>query len=415
MKKTIVSLLSLAVLFGLGAASASADVPSSAVQNTPGMINYQGMLANPAGGQQPYYVDGPYIFDIRLYREISGGTVVWGGTYSTYVKSGYFNIMLGGDSGAPLASGTPTYTHNELWKALWPDPTLPADQKNVLFLGITPYQDANGIDIPVENRAELAPRQNLLAAPYAFRAQTAEYASQSISDFVANGTLSGAFLNVGGGGLGDDPVLLTYMSGEQKTVGLGNDVFGSKVSIVARDVDITAGLGDMNLSSLSKMTLKTEGNNGTSIAIEAKGTASVKGMSGVTINGDANNVNLQGAKIRGQNNLEWSAPSSPSSYCRPFALRQFTVIIASGQSSGSYDISAIGFGVTDYSAAITAVRPLVVDATVGDALSGFFLTTGGSGTAWKIYIERDTPISSARSYKVDVLFINKHLIDDTRQ
>ena len=129
MKKTIIALLSLAVLLGLGTAPASGAVPSSAVQNTPGMINYQGFLAAP--GQMPYYADGTYTFDIRLYRQLSGGIAVWGGTYSTYVKSGYFNIMLGGDTGAPIAGGTPpTYTHNQLWKALWPDPATPADQKN---------------------------------------------------------------------------------------------------------------------------------------------------------------------------------------------------------------------------------------------------------------------------------------------
>lgn len=422
MKKTVVTLLSLAVLLGLGTAPASGGVPASAVQNTPGMINYQGMLVTPPDGQTQGgpYADGTYTFDIRLYREISGGTAVWGGTYLTYVKSGYFNIMLGGSTGTALSSGTPpTYAHNELWKALWPDPALPADQKNALFLGITPHQDAYNVTIPLQNRVELAPRQNLLAGPYAFRAQTAEYANQSISNFVANGTLSAAFLSVGGGsGLGDDPVLITYKTGgasPQKTVIVGNDFFGAAAAIIARDVDITAGVGDMNLKSSSAITLKTEGTAGSSIAIEAKGNAWLKGMTGATVNGTAGNVTLQGAKIVGQNALEWSKPSSSSTYAKPFALRQYTVVLASGESQGSLDIpDTLLNKVADYAAAITAVKPTVVDNAVGDALSSFFMTTGEVGTTWKIYIRRDTPITSARNYVVDILFINKHLIDDNR-
>ncbi len=413
MKRTIVSLLALAVLFGLGTDPASGGVPASAMQYTPGMINYQGMLVTP-GPQGGAYVDGSYTFDIRLYRELSGGTAVWGGTYTTYVKSGYFNIMLGGETGVALAG--PTYAHNALWKALWPDPATPENLKNSLFLAITPYQDAYCQFIQPASRAELAPRQNLLAAPYAFRAQTAayaEYANQS-TNFVVNGKLTASYA------VGGTPILKTFVGGYPATtpwvqIGLGSDV-PNTVSItsmglvtqsetVLHDTETKEWfmVGDFDVDSSGPVT------------IDAGSTAKLIGTTGATVSGGSGTLSLQGAKVQGRNALEWSKPSSSSTYAKPFVIRQYTVVLASGASQGYLDISDTVLNkVSDYAAAITAVRPTVTDSAVGDALSSFHMTTGETGNAWKIYLQRDTPITTARNYVVDVLFINKYLIDDNR-
>ena len=163
------------------AVSAFAAVPSSITKFVPEYINYQGYLANPATGAA--YTDGLYTIQCRLYREASGGTAIWGAKYSVYVKDGYFNIMLGDNNAAELNY---TYKKNELWRALWYDTA--ASERNNLWLGVTPEQNATHATIT--SPTEISPRQQLLAAPYAFRAQAAEYAEQSIGAFKVNGALT---------------------------------------------------------------------------------------------------------------------------------------------------------------------------------------------------------------------------------
>ena len=170
------------------AVSVFAAVPSSITKFVPEYINYQGYLANPTTGAP--YTDGLYTIQCRLYREASGGMPIWGAKYSVYVKDGYFNIMLGDDNAADLnytyLDLNYTYKKNELWKALWYDTA--ASERNNLWLGVTPEQ--NAANATIASPTEISPRQQLLAAPYAFRAQAAEYAEQSIDAFKVNGALT---------------------------------------------------------------------------------------------------------------------------------------------------------------------------------------------------------------------------------
>lgn len=187
--KTLTMGLWAGVLFATGVvlqftAIAQEPGPESITAHVPGTINYQGRLVGLNGAP---YTDATYSFDIRLYKTPNGGTPLWGGTYTAFVKDGYFNITLGGTNAVDLA-GT-TYTSEHLWKALWPDPANGAPSDS-LYLGITSWQGANGSLINLIDRTELSPRQTLLTAPYAFRAQTAEYADQAASDFVIGGNLT---------------------------------------------------------------------------------------------------------------------------------------------------------------------------------------------------------------------------------
>ena len=171
------------------AASAMAAVPASITKFVPETMNYQGYLANPSTGAA--YVDGIYDLDCRLCRQASGGTAIWGARYSVYVKGGYFNIMLGDSSGVRIystadGSSYPTYGVAELWKALYYDSSV--SEKNNLWLGVTPRQNATLGSIA--DPREISPRQQLLAAPYAFRAQSAQYANASQGDFSVGGNLS---------------------------------------------------------------------------------------------------------------------------------------------------------------------------------------------------------------------------------
>ena len=190
MKKTTVMILT-GLLFMAGAVMHSgAQVPSSINAHVPGTMNYQGRLVGPTGTP---YVDETYTFDIRLYVEANGGTPIWGGTYSSYVKDGYFNIMLGAEGGQPL-TGT-TYTDTDLWKALWADPAN-GNPGESLYLGITPWQGANAA--PLGTKVELTPRQTLMTAPYAFRAQTADSALRADDGFDVTGTVVADDINIDG-------------------------------------------------------------------------------------------------------------------------------------------------------------------------------------------------------------------------
>ena len=163
--------------------AAFAAAPSSATQFTPKLMNYQGYLANPSTGAA--YTDGIYQLECRLYRQASGGTAIWGGRYSVYVKDGYFNLMLGDTSAANLGY---TYANNDLWRALWSDTAVAVASRNDLWLGVTPRQGPTGASI--SSPTEISPRQQLLCGPYAFRAQAAEYANESYTDFKVNGKLT---------------------------------------------------------------------------------------------------------------------------------------------------------------------------------------------------------------------------------
>lgn len=397
MKKSIIAMLTLIVLFSLVIAQVQAAVPGSAVQHTPGQINYQGKLVNSGGSN---YVDGVYTFDIRLFRVANSGTTIWGGTYSTYVKGGYFNIMLGGATGAALTNTT--YTHTDLWKALWPDSATAPAEKNSLYLGITPYQDQNNVTITPASRAELSPRQNLLAAPYAFRAQTCEYANQSITNFVVNGTLTANYLSVGTGQL-----LRTYDEGSplipHVAIGFGRTP-DNHVFISSKDLDLDAGALGMTLNSQGSVHIDAVNN----IDIEAQMTATLKGASGAIVNGSTGPVSLEGTKIRGKNPLEWSPPSSPTTYSKPFKIYHFVVTINNNDSSADYDT---GLSRTDYSAMIVGVYPQFPTAAQTGGVA-FRMTNATTSFKWHILLKHDQTAPASRQYLVTVLTINRHLIED---
>ena len=166
----------IAALF---ATTAMAAAPSSIAEYVPLMINYQGYLANPSTGAA--YTDGIYDIQCRLWTSASSGTAIWGAQYSVYVKDGYFNIMLGDSAGSALTTST-TYGKDYLWKALMDT------SYNALWLGVTPLQGPTHATI--SSPSEISPRQQLLTAPYAFRAQSSKYAESSLGDFTVNGALT---------------------------------------------------------------------------------------------------------------------------------------------------------------------------------------------------------------------------------
>ncbi len=107
-------------------------------------INFQGKLTNPDGTN---VTDGTYSIVFSIYTVASGGTAVWTETQnSVTVSSGIFQVSLGSVTALP---GSVNFASSSL------------------YLGIKVGSDA-----------EMTPRIQFTAAPYAFNASTADNATQ---------------------------------------------------------------------------------------------------------------------------------------------------------------------------------------------------------------------------------------------
>ena len=139
-------------LFLAGALAAGAQaVPSS--------FNYQGVLR---GGSGELLAAGTYNVSFRLYTTATGGSAVWGRTYAVLLDTnGLFNVELTDSSGSIVVTGAVLTT------------TVSAHA--TLYVGLT-----------VAGSTEIAPRQQLLAVPYALLAGDSKTAS---GDFTVTGTL----------------------------------------------------------------------------------------------------------------------------------------------------------------------------------------------------------------------------------
>ena len=244
-------LMFIALALAAGISFAADYSPSSLPANTnqpdvmPGMVNFQGLLRDPATGN--VYANGLYDLECRIYTSVSSSAKpLWGAKYQAYVRDGYFNIMLG--SSANELSGC-TYKSTELWKALWYD-----TQNRELYLGVTPWQRANGSTIEdAKDRVEVLPRQQLLASPFSFRAHKAQYADAATGNFTVKGDLSvnGQILN-NGKSFGLKNVTATD---EAITVG-ANTASPDKTTMQGRTVNIESGDG-LNLTAGGDATVTT--------------------------------------------------------------------------------------------------------------------------------------------------------------
>lgn len=179
------TMVQVAALLALAAASVLAEAPASRTQVTPGIINYQGRLLTPAGG---VYTDGVYNIEFRLYEASTGGSSgLWARVYPVYVKDGYFNVMLGGPGSSATAVEPAFPPENGLWKSLWFDSNN-SGKANDRYLGLkVTGVPAGAPAVPAE---EAFPRQRLLSAPFAERAQMAQYAAAAYDSFTVGSTLT---------------------------------------------------------------------------------------------------------------------------------------------------------------------------------------------------------------------------------
>lgn len=283
------------------AITAMADAPETAKQFTPKLMNYQGYLADPSTGKP--YADGIYHLQCRLYRVAVEGTAIWGGEYAVYVNGGYFNIMLGDPSAQELEDENCTYSNTNLWRAIWSDASVADEnERNNLWLGVTPLE--NSKNNAIASPTEIKPRQQLLTAPYAFRAQSAEYANESPGDFTVNGKLKVSEIAV--------------PSGQSLTI--NNFSVSSEATTIqsSANTSISAG-GNLNMSA--------SGNT----ALSASGTARISADGDVYVSPATSGVlYCQGASL-------WKSTAS-GEYKKPFIVRRVGVTVASGNKMAIVDV-----------------------------------------------------------------------------
>jgi hypothetical protein len=116
---------------------------SALAQPVPELINYQGRLTDADGVGQKF--DNPPKMEFNIYDGATAGNKIWGPLIfpSVPVVDGYFNVILG-----PTDQATPK--NRSIYSAF-----IAKDR----YLGIT-----------VNNNVEIAPRQQILSAPYAVQA-----------------------------------------------------------------------------------------------------------------------------------------------------------------------------------------------------------------------------------------------------
>jgi hypothetical protein len=148
-------LISFFVCFVMGTARADMAVPP--------LVNYQGTLTDANGAAIP---DGMKKLEFNLYDAPLAGNRVWGPQIfdGVAVVSGHFNVILGTtDSGGRLLSAA-----------------FGASQRYLsLKVGLV-GQDLTGI-------AEIAPRQQILSAPYSFRAEQSVLSDNSANSSLLDG------------------------------------------------------------------------------------------------------------------------------------------------------------------------------------------------------------------------------------
>jgi hypothetical protein len=416
------------------AAAAFASVPSSITQYVPQTINYQGYLANPSTGAA--YTDGIYDLDFRLYRTQSGGTPIWGARYSVYVKDGYFNVMLG-ESGTsippqPNGSGTTTYTPTYLWKALWNDTAY--SQNYNLWLGVTPRQSATHASIT--NPTEIAPRQQLLAAPYAFRAQSSYYADQAYDGFTVPGklTVSGSVsfpssYSIGGISYSSSTLQLAGVNQTSSNPNFflyGKNMYIRPYSLLemkpqAGNIEMTVGNSystkisggtfsvdspTINLAASSSATLKA-----------TSGSATVKSTGNTYIESDNANIYLNtktNQYVFGKGKLQMMAPYS-STYLAPIKIKTLSVTIPANSNYGSAIVATAG--TSDYTSYVWSVVGFHTTTASTESLRRCYCEHMNSdgGSYWRVSLSTTTVVGSGGlTYQVQVLGTHKSITDDAR-
>ncbi|MDD2237283.1 MAG: hypothetical protein PHP44_09970 [Kiritimatiellae bacterium] len=127
----------------------------------PPLINYQGEIKDDSGTP---LATGFHNIDFRIYTAESAGTLLWSKRYNLYVMNGMFNVIIG-QGGSAVAGDNPAFT--DIVKVF------------EAYAGDSGYP--RYLSLASDGGAEFSPRQQLLSAPYAMRAATADFADAALN------------------------------------------------------------------------------------------------------------------------------------------------------------------------------------------------------------------------------------------
>ena len=148
-------------------AALALTLAGAAWADVPGLINYQGTLQDDQG----QLMDGTFTLEFRVWATPEDGDeddLLWGQSYIVDVHQGQFNIILGAPGG-----GLPGTTYEDLGEVF--------SRYGQTYLGITVTTD--GENQPLSpGVSEIAPRVQILPAPYAVSAGHAQRASNVSTD-----------------------------------------------------------------------------------------------------------------------------------------------------------------------------------------------------------------------------------------
>jgi hypothetical protein len=251
-----------------------------------------------------------------------------------------------------------------------------------------------------------------MSAPYAFRAQTAEYANQAGGNFTAAGNITAANITTAGN-------LLNTVGTTVNVGGPANSVSANIANINAKEVDIRAGTDDLMMSSSDKIIMNAAGTIGvlgsstlsvylsSTIDISSlDGTSYLRGKNGVRIESSTGNISLNPAtSVVGYDTLYWSLPGSAVT-ASPILMKSVSITLAASSYSATY---STGVSIDQYSCAIIGIKNL----NGGNKPRNFYVIKSGGYWHVVVYFDRDS-VTASDDFTVDVMCVNKNLVNDLR-
>lgn len=412
--KSILNIGFMAVLLaGISNVQSAAPTVSEYKVNTPGVINYQGRLKSETG---TVYTEGTYGIQFRLYHSASGGTAIWGSEYNVYVKDGYFGVMLGAPGGTELVPNV------ELWQAMWFDDMSNANDLQ-LYLGITVLQNESGTAIPLELRAESAPRQQFLNSPFAYRSVQAEYARRAAGDFdvagdltvkgdfeapgktmtaatASVGTVNSTTVTTGSITVGNEVNAATVAASGALSAGSatisGNATLGGTLSAGSATISGTANVnGKLTAGSITSLGAI----DGPSVTTPLVTTPVVTSQSGELLMTSVDHVKIysgigKNIELTAGQELNLNTPSIKVNNAKPFAIKTYTL---------AHDVPSMRLESTTY----TVDKYVAVVVGTESAASIDACHTYSSGNEWWFIARR----YNGQAVAVNILWIRKELIE----
>lgn len=141
--------------------AAFAALSTPAFANVPSLMSYQGRVSDASGALIAATTPVNRTVTFKFYSASTGGTPLYAEAQTVTISAGEFSVLLGNGTGVSTFKGPSA-------PALTPYITLSSIMTGTVYLGVTVDDGTSAADV------EIAPRQQIVSAAFAFRAQVAE-------------------------------------------------------------------------------------------------------------------------------------------------------------------------------------------------------------------------------------------------